>query len=365
MEVPMITKRLFRRRYTETGAIPGTIAIERPGPEPELHVLSFDEQTLTEKHPAGPEGLREFLSPDRVTWIDVQGLGDGSVVRRIGEELDLHRLALADVTNAGQRPKIEAYDDFLFAVLRMVTPTPDGGIGWEQISLFLGGTWVATFQELPGDCLDPLRERVRAGRRTLRSSSSGYLAVMVMDAIVDGYFPILERYGDELEDIEDRILERSDPEALQELYRIKRELVLFRRACWPLRDAIGRQLHQPDQHLPDAVIPYLRDINDHVLQVVEVNEGYRELTATLVDLYLSTVGQRTNETMRVLTVIATIFIPLTFLAGIYGMNFDPSSPSNMPELGWRYGYLAFWTVSLTIVGALLLTFRRLGWLGGR
>lgn len=355
---------LFRRRYTSPGAPPGSLAPPIQQIPPRIHAISYDAEGLEELDVEDPREVAGLVRRGGVVWIDVQGLGDGTVVSTIGEQLGLHPLALSDVVNLGQRPKFEEYGDVLFAVVRMVTIVEDGTLDWEQVSLFLGAHFVLTFQETYGDCLDPLRERLRKGRKQLRSTGSDYLACMVVDTIVDGYFPVLERHGDELERLERSILYAPSRELLRGVYRIKRDLMAFRRSAWPLRDALNHLLRDDEAPISAEARPYLRDTTDHIVQIVDVNETYRELASSLVDVYLSTLGHRTNEIMRVLTVISAIFIPLTFLAGVYGMNFDTSLPANMPELGWRYGYLAFWAVSIALTVVLMLVFRRLGWLGG-
>lgn len=354
---------LFKRTFTERGAPPGTIVPPDAFVEPELHVISYTSEAYAEHDVGGPADVRTLLRTGRVVWIDVHGIGDGSIVRDFGDLLELHPLAVADVVHFGQRPKVELYDGVLFVVVPMATLQDDGSIGWEQVSLFLGEDYVLTFQERPGDCLDPLRERIRQGRRPIRTQGADYLACMVIDAIVDGYFPILEHGGGRLEEFEEQILVHPTQAALMTLYEARRDLLTFRRAIWPLRDALRHLMQEEDFPISPSARLYLRDTTDHAMQVVEVNETYRELAASLLEVYLSMVGQRTNDIMRVLTVMASIFIPLTFVAGVYGMNFDTDRPLNMPELGWSLGYVYFWGLCAGIVALLMFVFRRLGWLG--
>ena len=360
----MISTRFFKRRTTAVGASPGAYHIPEGAHKPQIHAVSYSADFFDETTLETPAEAHALLRDDRVTWIDVRGLGDGQVLEQFAELFGLHRLAIADVANVGQRPKVEEYADVLFIVLRMVNLEESGEVAWEQVSLFLSESFVLTFQERPSDCLDPLRRRLREGKKTLRSSGADYLACMVVDSIVDGYFPVLEDFGELLEELENDVLINPQPGVLREVYGIKRALMTFRRAAWPLRDTLNQLLR--DQHLliTETSSPYLRDATDHVMQVVDVIETYRELSGSLVDIYLSSISNRTNDVMRVLTVIATIFIPLTFVAGIYGMNFDTELPWNLPELGWRYGYVIFWVVCLLLGGGLLVMFRRLGWLGG-
>ena len=303
--------------------------------------------------------LEDLTSP--VTWIDVRGLGDGSIVERLGAGLGMHRLAISDVVNVGQRPKVEQYDEGLFVVLRMATRSSEGPLSWEQVSLFVRNGVLITFQETHEDCLEPLRERLRAGRRMIRGSGADFLAGAVIDAIVDGYFPVLEEYGDLLELLEDQVLEERDKTVLRRLYAVKRDLSVFRRATWPLREALSQLVRDEGKPLSDTTRLHLRDTLDHMMQVHDVNESYRELGTSLVDVHLSLVGQRTNDIMRVLTVVSAVFIPLTFVAGVYGMNFDTDSPYNLPELGWTYGYVGFWIACLCLGIGLVFLFRRLGW----
>lgn len=355
---------IFHRRRPEVGAAPGTFAARDAGTPSRVSLLSFGRDALEEHDDLDPSEVRSRLVPGRVNWIDVQGFGDGSAVRELGAAWGLHPLALADVVNHGQRPKVEEYDGVLFVTLQMVTIDASGAHRWEQVSLFLCPDAVITFQEAPGDCLETLRERIRAGRKRVRSSGHDFLATMVVDAIVDGYFPVLEELGEDLERLEDEVLANPERESLAAIYRVKRDLILLRRASWPLRDALSSLLRDDSELVGKEARTYVRDTVDHLAQAVEVGEMYRELCVGLVDVYLSIVGQKTNEVMRVLTVIATLFIPLTFVAGVYGMNFDTRRPANMPELAWDYGYLFFWGLCLAMVTGLLFVFRRMGWLGG-
>lgn len=360
-----MVRSIFHRRRTPAGAAPGAFVLPAEAAPPRVQVIRYGPDRLEEETVTGAREAFERISGEGVTWIDVQGLGDGRLLSELGAFLGLHRLAIADVANPGQRPKVEDYGDILFCVIRMVTPDGQDGDRWEQVSLFLGKTWVLTVQEFPRDCLDPLRKRLREASRSIRSEGADYLACMVLDAIVDGYFPHLERLGELLEDLETRLVSRPEESTLGEVYRVRRELMTTRRAAWPLRETYSQLLRDGHALLTAPTRPYLRDTADHVFQVVDVIETYRELAGSFVDVYLSSLANRTNEVMRVLTVLATIFVPLTFLTGVYGMNFDTTSPFNMPELGWRYGYLAFWGVGLAMATALLVVFRRLGWLGGR
>lgn len=358
-----MNKRIFRRQRAPAGSTPGTLVAAPDGVAPTIHAIRYSAGELSEHDPQDAAEAQALVAPGHITWIDIVGLGDPTLIAAFGEQFDLHRLALSDVANTGQRPKIDDYGDIIYAAIRMVTFDPEGLIHWEQVSLFLGSNFVITFQERRGDCLDPLRRRLRGATKMLRTCGSDYLATQVLDSIVDGYFPVLEAYGDRLEELEERVIERPDSDVLGDIYRAKRELVSFRRAVWPLREALSQLSREGHDLVSTESLPYVRDITDHVMQVVDVQESYRELAGSFVDVYLSGVSNRTNEVMKVLTVISTIFIPLTFVAGVYGMNFDPSVRGNMPELRVPFGYPAFWAFSIIVAGMLLLLFRRLGWLG--
>ena len=355
---------LFRRRYTEPGAPPDALNPPSVFVEPRLHRIVYTAADVREDDPARFDDLDD---PDAgaTAWIDCQGLGDGAVARACGARFGFHELAIADAVNVGQRPKVDSYEDTLFVSLRMVRHHDQDGLTWEQVSMFVRDGLVVTFQEKPGDCLDGVRERLRKGRRRLRNGGADYLATQLIDAIVDGYFPVLESFGDELEGLEESVLTQPGRDDLMELYAIRRNLLALRRSVWPLRDALSQALREEEGPLGVEARRHLRDTTDHVMQVVDILESYRELTTSLVDVYLSALGHRTNEVMRVLAVVGAIFLPLTFLAGIYGMNFDTTRPGNLPELGWNYGYALFWGVSALITTVLLLLFHRLGWLRSR
>lgn len=361
----MVHLRNIRRHFPKPGAAPGTLAPSPTAVQPRTHAFVYNAQSVNEID-INPETECLYAPPDgSVVWIDVQGLADTNLIQHLGEQFKLHPLLVADIVNVGQRPKVDEYADILFVVLRMVTLDAQGEIHWEQLSIVIGPNFVLSFQENHGDCLNPLRERIRTGKKPIRTSGSDYLACMIIDGVVDGYFPALEHFADRLEDIEAGVIARPMPGMLGDIYSVKRDLMTFRRAAWPLRDAMNRLLRDGHDRIAPATEPYLRDAADHVMQVVDVIENYRELSGSFVDIYLSSVANRTNATMRVLTVIATIFIPLTFLAGVYGMNFDTRDTTNMPELHWRYGYLAFWTICLFLGGGMMLAFWRLGWLSRR
>lgn len=348
------------RRKFPPGAVPGTMIASASAPQPVINLIAFGGDAIIEKQNASLDDIHALRGQHAVTWVDVVGLGSVDVIAAIGAEFGLHRLALEDVFNTHQRPKAEEFDDHIFIITRMFRQ--EDVARTEQVSIFLGHGFVLSFQEAAGDCLDPVRERIRQGRGRIRDKRADYLCYALLDAVVDDYFPVLERYGEVLEALEDEVIAESRPEQIGQLHELKRELLSVRRAVWPHREMINTVIRDENPLFADATRPYLRDVYDHTVQLMDIVETYREIASGLVDVYMSSVSARLNEIMKVLTIIATIFIPLGFIASLYGMNFDRASPWNMPELGWRFGY-AF---SLLLMGAVLLGlvayFRSKGWL---
>ena len=351
------------RRHTPPGTPPGTLIVDPESPHPVIRILAYGPDKVVEQEISEPRRVGDFLDKWPVLWVDVDGLGDVETIRTLGELFGLHRLALEDVLNVLQRPKIEQYGNSCFIVTRMVSLGER--LETEQLNLFLGRNFVLTFQEgRPGDCLDIIRERIRQKRGRIREAGLDYLAYALLDAVVDCYFPILEEYGERLEDYEDAILASPSGETVARIHEIKRNLLTLRRAVWPQREIFNSLLREEIPFVTHETRLYLRDCYDHVSQLIDLIETYRELGSDLTDVYLSSVSNRTNEIMRVLTVIATIFIPLTFIAGVYGMNFNPSvSPWNMPELNWYWGYPFSLVLMLVVTVGQLVFFRRKGWLG--
>ncbi len=362
--VHITSNQLFRRQRTKVGAQPGAIAAREDAIPTRIRLIRFDAAGFEERDAEPCEDFRSLVEEGHTLWIDVRGLADTDSIKDIGTAFGLSSLTIADLVNVGQRPKCEDLENALLIIARMVTMDDTHGLCWEQVSMAVGEGFLLTFQETTEDCFEPIRERIRKGNSLIRGNKSDLLGVLLLDAIVDGYFPVIENFGDKLETIETEVLNSPRSALLSDIYRIKRELGLFRRAAWPLRDALSRSMTDQTEILSPSTQPYLHDVRDHIIQVVDVLESYRELASSLIDVYLSSVSNRTNEVMRVLTIIATIFIPLGFLAGVYGMNFDTSKPGNLPELGWRYGYMFFWVAAVTIVFGLLGMFWKLGWLGG-
>lgn len=344
--------------------MPGTIDVEPGGLQPTIHRIEYDGAHLKESHDVQVEDV-VAPAPDsaRVEWIDVVGLGDADVLRTLGKRFHLHPLALEDVVHPQERPKVEVYGDLVFAVIRI--PHTEGSLAYEQISLFLGPRFVLTFQEQVGDCFEPVRERLRSARGRIRSLGSDYLAYALMDSAIDHYFPILSHFGERLEALEEDVLESNDDAIIHELTRMRRELAQLSRAARPLREAVLVLSAETTPVVTDDTRIYLRDCLDHASQIGDLVESHRSHATSLVDLQLNMSSQRMNEIMKVLTVITAVFIPLSFLVGLYGMNFDTSSPYNMPELSWKYGYPAIWILMIAISLTSFAIFRRRGWIGTR
>jgi len=354
----------WARRQSKPGASPGTLLVDPEAPKPVVRVIAYDETRCEEHDVTDPDELGRLVGRNGVIWVNVDGLGDAQTLERIAATFGMHHLALEDVVNVDQRAKVEEYGDNLFVVARMIHGNEE--VASEQLSLYLGPGFVLTFQERTGDCFEAIRDRIRGGRKRIRSSGPDYLAYALLDALVDAYFPVVEHFGDELETLEEAV--HTDPTAatLDRVQRVKRSLLSVRRAIWPHREAFRRLLNEELAPISRETLVYLRDCLDHTMQIIELVESYRETASDLMNLYMSEISNRMNEIMKVLTIIATIFIPLGFIAGVYGMNFDPdASRFNMPELGWRFGYpFALGLMGLVTAG-LLLFFRRKGWLGGR
>ncbi len=348
----------FRKRHPPAGSRPGTLVIPAGALPPKIHVLDYGPDAVEERDVASVEDLAAFIERDTVTWVDVQGIGDEAAIRRIGELFSLHPLALEDAINVPQRPKAEAYERFQLFITRMTRCDTGAEVDVEQLSIFFGPTFVLTLQERYGDIFDPVRERIRSGVGPIRRLGPDYLAYAIIDTVVDGYYPVLETIGDFLETLEEETLERAQPIHLRRMYEAKRQLLGLRRAIWPQREAINALIRTEHPLVSEMVRLHLRDCYDHAVQVIDVTESYRELVGTLMDLYLSIMGQRTNEVMKVLTIMATIFIPLTFVAGVYGMNF-----THMPELAWPWAYPAVLGVMALTAGAMIAYFWRKGWIG--
>lgn len=344
--------------YDEPGSEPGTLNIEPDAPPSTIILIDYDPDHATRKTEVIPNALTPYLGTNTVSWMDVQGLGSETVLKQMGNIFKLHPLLLEDVVNVPQRPKVEDYNEQLLIIAHMVRPKPDEmGFVSEQISFILGKNYLLTFQEDSEDCLNSVRDRIKANKGKVRKKGADYLMYLLLDSIIDYYFPVLEDYGERIEDLEDQIVSHPENRTLEEIYTIRRELLALRRLLWPLRNVTDLLIRGRSTLIDDEVQIYFRDCYDHVIQLLDILETYRELASSLMDVYLSSMSNKMNEVMKLLTVISTIFIPLTFIAGIYGMNFE-----RMPELGWSWGYFACLGLMGFIALSLLYFFWRRGWL---
>ena len=350
-----------RKRYHPPGTQPGTLAAHSEAGDAPIRATAFRyDASGCEERTISPAEIPSLSPPEGgVLWLDVSGLSDPSAVRAIGDRFGIHPLALEDVLNVPQRSKVEWYGDCLLVVLREVRyPNPP-----EQVSFFLADRVVVSFQERPGDAFEPVRERLRQGKGRIRAEGADFLLYSLCDAVLDAFFPTLERLGDKVEEMEERVLVSPIPETFLAIRHLKWELLAVRHAVWPARDALNLLLIEEHALIRPGTKVYFRDCYDHTIQLMDMVETFREMASGLVDEYMSAVSNRMNEIMKVLTVVATIFIPLTFIAGVYGMNFDTkASPYNMPELGWAYGYPALLLFMAGVAGVMLYYFRRKRWI---
>lgn len=361
-----IKKLHHKKRRNAPGASPGTLALQPGSHRPKIRVISYSAETLDERTVEDPDEIRKLLArPGVVTWVDVKGLGDEGMLRKLSDIFQIHPLALEDVVHSPQRPKTEDYDEHQFIIARSVVILSDEDMEAEQVAIFLGKNYVLTMMEDKPDCFDPVRERLRKKGGVHRRASADYLCYSLLDAVIDNYFPALEAFGEYLESLEEQTVTRPTPRVLAQIHAAKRELLDLRRVLWPQREAINALIRTDTLLISPEVKVFLRDCYDHAVQVMDMVETYREITSGLHDVYLSSIGNRTNEIMKVLTIISTIFIPLTFIAGVYGMNFNTQHPLNMPELESPYGYPATMLVMALIALGLLYFFKRKGWIFSR
>lgn len=352
--------RWFMRRTKRLGLPPGSL-IQMEDAElsrASIQIFDYDEHDFIERPNATVDDCVPPGTTRHVRWINIDGLNQPDMLQAIGDRFGLHPLLLEDILNTDQRPKFEDYGTYAFIVARMVRFNADETvIISEQISMVIGPGWVITFQETHGDVFDPVRERIRKLKGRVRARKADYLVNVLLDAIVDHYFVVLEKLSDELEDLEDEILDKPTQETLHEVYRLRREVIYLRRIVWPLREMLTSLTKGTCSHFTDETFLFLRDVQDHSIRVLESLDTFRDMLSSMLELYLSGKSNQMNEVMKVLTIIATIFIPLTFIVGVYGMNFEW-----MPELGWKWGYPLTWLVMLTTVGGLLWYFKKRDWL---
>jgi magnesium transporter len=348
-------RRGFHKHGPPAGSRPGAMAAPA-GVRLRIHVIDYTPERVEERDVTDVAELARYRDSKSVTWIEVEDVGDEPTLRRLGELFAVHPLALADVVNVPQRPKAETYDQQELLIGRMVRLVNEE-ITSEQVSLILGPRWVLTFQEGAEDCFDPVRARIRGGA-LIRQMGPDFLAYAILDAVIDGYYPVVERLGDSLEAIEDEVVAKPTTLSLRKIHDVRSQLLDFHRTLRQQRDAVNTLLRGESPHISPGIRVYLRDAYDHAVQILDVVEVYREMAVGLLEVYLSSVSQRTNEIVKVLTIMTSIFIPGTFLAGVYGMNFE-----FMPELHLRWAYPAVLAVMAALILGMVVFFRRRGWIG--
>ncbi len=342
------------------GLPPGTPTYtgEAPDHTIKVSVLDYSPDGLEESAAAGPEALARWRDSPTVTWVNVDGVHDVDTVRAVCDGFDVHPLVVEDLLNPGSRPKVEDYGDVIFVLTKMVQPGPEPGtLDVEQVAVLLGPTWVLSFQERPGDVLDSIRKRIRAGTGRIRKMGADYLLHAILDAIVDTTFVVLAGFDELILEIDAEALDEGDADLVRAVHRTRGALGSLRRLVWPMRDATSELVRSEGRLIRRATVPFFRDLNDHVLQTVDLIDSYRDRLTSALELHLAVTSNRMNDVMRLLTIVSTLFIPLTFIAGIYGMNFQA-----MPELEWRWGYPAVWALMAGVTIALLLYFRRRRWI---
>ncbi len=354
------TSRPIRPRLKRPGLPPGTLVYvgDKKMEAARVSYIDYDEKHVDEKQVSAVEECFPFKATPTVTWVNIDGLHEIEIIEKIGKEFELHPLILEDILHTAQRPKIEDFDKYLFVVLKMLSYNDaTQAVDAEQVSIVLGSNFVISFQERPGDVFDEIRGRIRNAKGRIRTMGPDYLCYALLDAIVDGYFSILEKLGERIESMEEELVSDPTERTLHQIHALKREMISLRKSVWPLRELISGLQRSESSLISDSTEVYLRDVYDHTIQVIDTVESFRDMASGMLDIYLSSISNKMNAVMKVLTIIATIFIPLTFVAGIYGMNFE-----NMPELKWRWGYLIVWLVMATITACMVVYFRRKKWL---
>ncbi len=343
----------------KTGLPPGSVVYtgEARSEDVSLSLINYDAQHCDEKHEISIDAVEGIENKSIVSWINVNGIHDVEVIKQLGERIALHPLVMEDLVNVRQRPKLEDFDDHLFIVLKMLYYKDGDTLNIEQVSLIVGDTFVISFQEYAGDVFDPIRKRLRDGKGRIRKMGADYLAYALIDTIVDHYFVVIEKMGEHIELLEEQLLENPTRDLLLRINGLKREAILIRKSIWPLREVVSTLQRSESPLIKKKTEVFLRDVYDHTVQVVDMVETYRDLLASLTDLYMSSLSQKMNEVMQFLTIVGAIFIPLTFIAGVYGMNFD-----HMPELHFSYGYPAIMALMLAVGISSLIYFKRKKWL---
>jgi magnesium transporter len=349
------------KKFSKTkGFAPGTLIHvgEKKIDKLRISVFDYNEEGYEERDVKSIEECLTFKDSSTVTWINIDGIHDVETIEKIGKKFDLHPLTLEDVVNTAQRPKIEDFENYVFIVMKMLYHDSAGQeILIEQVSLILGPNYVISFQEREGDVFNPVRDRIRKNKGKVRKMGPDYLAYALLDAIVDNYFVVLEKIGEKIEVAEELLVKNPTPETLKMIHSLKRDMIFLRKSVWPLRELINGLKREDVRLVKEATQIYLSDVYDHTIQVIDTVETFRDMVSGMLDIYLSSLSNRMNEVMKVLTIFASIFIPLTFIAGVYGMNFK-----YMPELEWHWAYFIVLGIMASVGGVMLLFFKRKRWL---
>ena len=352
--------KLIKKTSNKIGQPPGTLVHvgKKRTEEVKITIIDYDEAQFQEKEVKTIEECFPYREKSSVTWINVSGVHEPGIIEKIGTQFEIHPLVLEDILHTAQRPKIDDFDDYIYVVLKMLYYDKEGSeILAEQVSLLLGNNYVISFQEKEGDVFNPIRERIRGAKGRIRKMKADYLAYSLIDAVVDNYFIILEKIGEKIEVMEEELVDNPTPQILQTINNLKRDTLYLRKSIWPLREVINNLEKGELLLIQDSTQIYLRDVYDHTIQVIDTVETLRDMISGMLDIYLSSLSNRMNEVMKTLTIFAAIFIPLTFIAGLYGMNFE-----YMPELKLRWGYPVLLTVMFVIGFSLVLYFRNKKWL---
>ena len=352
--------RLVKKSSKSKGLPPGALIHigEKKTDKVKISVLDYSIGKYDEKELKKVEECFSLKRKPSISWINVDGLHEIDVVEKLGKAFDIHPLVLEDILNTDQRPKIEDYDRYIFLVLKMLyVDEKTKEIHSEQVSLILGNNYVISFQETIGDVFDTVRDRIRSSKGRIRKMGADYLAYALMDAIIDNYYVILEKIGEKIESMQEDIISNPDPETLNHIYKLKRDMIYLRKSVWPLREVINGLLREESKLIKKSTHIYLRDLYDHTIQVIDTIETYRDMVSGMLDIYMSSISNKMNEVMKVLTIFAAIFIPLTFIVGVYGMNFH-----HMPELSYTWAYPAVWIVIILVAVSLLGYFKHKKWI---
>ena len=352
--------RVITKRSKKAGLPPGTLIHigEKKAEKVRIRILDYDESQFEEKEAKTVEECFPFKDTPTITWINIDGIHEVEIIEKIGKHFGFHPLLLEDILNTEQRPKMEDHEDYIFIVVKMLYyDEEEHEIEAEQVSIILGSNFVISFQEKEDDVFNFVRDRIRNGKGRIRKAGADFLAYALVDAIVDHYFVIMEKIGEEIEVMEEELVTNPSPETLQAIHNLKREMISLRKSVWPVREVISGLERAESPLIHESTCIYLRDVYDHTIQVMDSVETFRDMVSGMLDIYLSSVSNKMNEVMKVLTIIATIFIPLTFIAGIYGMNFQ-----YMPELQSKWGYPLVWLVMIAVLSSMIVYFKRKRWL---